>query len=325
MKNLWKKKPMVTKMIALILAASITAAAVAQDSIILNTEPVIFGANVISAGEFEFNASFTPDNKTVFFSKATTNWDIIALFSSTKKNNSWAQPVLLPFSGKYRDADPFVSYDGKKLFFISDRPINGNEYKDYGYHIFYVDLYGNKIASEPKVLDLPLPNGMTPLYPSIAANGNLYFTANTSGNNDIYISEWKEGKYQQQRLLPFNSNEFHDLDPVVAFDESFLIFTSNNRKGAGANDLYISFQKNGSWNEPMNLGPKVNTRVSDMAPGLSRDNKKLYFTSYREKIDRSSIDQKKMNYEKLVNMMHSFKNGIGNIYEIDISSIAPKK
>lgn len=299
-------------------------AMIAQDSIFLASESKIFAANVVSAGEFEFNTSFTSDHSTVFFTRGTINWDILALFSSSLKNNKWQQPVLLPFSGKYRDADPFVSFDGKRLFFISDRPLGEAEYKDFEYHIFYVELNGSNIITDPKVVQLPLPEGMKPLYPSVAANGNIYFTATNNGNNDIYVCEWKNNEYLAPRLLPFNSSSTHDLDPVVAFDESFLIFTSNNRKGLGGNDLYISFQKEGTWTEPINLGSKINSRGSEMAPGLSRDNKKLYFTAYKEKINRASIDQRNITADKLLKLMHSYQNGIGNIYEIDISSLVQK-
>jgi Tol biopolymer transport system component len=296
----------------------------AQDSIVLNTTPKLFGEKVISAGEFEFNASFTPDSRTVFFSKGTTNWDILALFSSSIEKGNWGKPVLLPFSGKYRDADPFVSFDGKKLFFISDRPVNGNPFKNFDYHIFYVDLNNGKVVSEPKLVELPLLNGLSPLYPSVAANGNMYFTATVNGKNNIYVSEWKDGGYQQPQSLSFNTDELHDLDPVVAFDESFLIFSSNNRKGLGGSDLYISYRKNGNWREPLNLGPKVNSRTVEMAPGLSRDNKKLYFTSYREVFDRNTVNEKSITAETLIQLMHSHQNGVGNIYEIDISPIVPK-
>ncbi|MGI8919885.1 MAG: hypothetical protein ACR2H6_14935 [Pyrinomonadaceae bacterium] len=32
-------------------------------------------------------------------------------------------PEVVPFSGLYSDFDPFVTPDGSKLFFVSDRPV----------------------------------------------------------------------------------------------------------------------------------------------------------------------------------------------------------
>src|ERR1700677_2094073 len=71
----------------------------------------IFGKGVISTGDFVFNAAFTPDNKTVFFSKATVNFGYIAIFSSVWNGSSWAEPKAVSFTGFYRDTDPFVSAD----------------------------------------------------------------------------------------------------------------------------------------------------------------------------------------------------------------------
>jgi WD40-like Beta Propeller Repeat len=40
------------------------------------------------------------------------------------KNGQWSRPEIAPFSGRYMDADPYVTSDGKQLFFISNRPVD---------------------------------------------------------------------------------------------------------------------------------------------------------------------------------------------------------
>lgn len=47
-----------------------------------------------------------------------------------RNQTGWSEPVIAPFSGKYRDADPYVSQDGKQLYFISDRPGEGKTKPD---------------------------------------------------------------------------------------------------------------------------------------------------------------------------------------------------
>src|SRR5882757_10661825 len=93
----------------------------------------IFGKGSISDGDFIFNASFTTDGNTCFFTKATINWNYLAIFYSTRKNGEWAIPQPVPFTGVYRDTDPFVRADGKRLYFASDRPDKGETFKDYNY------------------------------------------------------------------------------------------------------------------------------------------------------------------------------------------------
>lgn len=73
-----------------ILLIFISAFTIAQEKqeIQLNDTARLFGKGIINTGDLNLNASFTPDGKTVFFSKATINFGYIAIFFSTKKGNS---------------------------------------------------------------------------------------------------------------------------------------------------------------------------------------------------------------------------------------------
>lgn len=283
----------------------------------------LFGKGSISDGDFIYNSAFTPDGNTVYFSKATSNWAYIAIFYSTKRGGQWSAAQPVSFTGVYRDTDPFVSKDGKRLYFCSDRPVDGKPFKDYQYNLFYVDLNGNKVVSEPARMELPIPADMRVLYPSFADNGDLYFCASdTSRDSDIYGCAFVNGAYQAPVRLSFNDKHFVDLDAVVARDESFIIFTSVNRKGAGFVDLWVSFRKGDDWGTPINMGGKINTAGRDAAPGLSPDNKKLYFSANRENVStRPVYKDGKVTAEAVNNLFHSAGNGMPQIYEIDISDL----
>ena len=90
------------------------------------TEPELFAEGIISTGEYESHPAFTPDGRTLYFVRSSpqfTNWTI---YISHHDNGRWSVPKVAPFSGKYRDADPFITSDGKQLYFISDRPTGAN-------------------------------------------------------------------------------------------------------------------------------------------------------------------------------------------------------
>jgi len=284
----------------------------------------MFGPGRISTGDFVFNTSFSPDGNTVYFSKAAINWVYIAIFYSTKRDGQWTVPQPVPFTGVYRDTDPCVSADGKRLYFCSDRPAGGRPFKDYAYKLFYVELDGNKVVSEPVQADLPLPVGMHVLYPSFAGNGDLYFTSSDTATNDadIYECPLVNGVYQAPVRLPFNDAHIVDMDPVVAADERFIIFASSNRKGHGAGDLWVSFKKEGQWGTPVNMGEKVNTAGHEGTPGLSRDNKTLYFSTNRESVkSRPQFKTGEVTAETINRLLHSPAAGLPQIYAIDISDL----
>src|ERR1700744_5101262 len=84
------------------------------------TGATLFGGSAINNGDMCFNASFTPDGQTVFFTKASVNWAYIAIFYTTLKNGEWSEPKAMRVTGQYRDCDPFVSADGKNPYFSSE-------------------------------------------------------------------------------------------------------------------------------------------------------------------------------------------------------------
>jgi len=70
-------------------------------------------------------------------------------------------------------------------------------------------------------------------YPSVAANGNLYFFSRRNegiGLYDIYVSKFVGGQYQAPQFLADSVNsEKNDWDSFIAPDESYIIFSSQNR------------------------------------------------------------------------------------------------
>jgi hypothetical protein len=63
----------------------------------------------------------------------------------------------------------------------------------------------------------------------------------------------------------------------IAPDESYMIYDFKSESGYGESDLYISFNKSGTWTKPYNLGPKINTDQTEMAASLSPDGNYLFF------------------------------------------------
>src|SRR3954463_9499517 len=84
--------------------------------------PQLFADGVVSSPYTEWATSFTPDGKTVYFSRGAVYWTIC---SSKMVNGTWAKPAVVNISGRWRDTDPFITPDGKRMFFISNRPPEG--------------------------------------------------------------------------------------------------------------------------------------------------------------------------------------------------------
>ena len=70
------------------------------------------------------------------------------------------------------------------------------------------------------------------------------------------------------------------LGAYVSPDLKVIIFSMNGAESRGNEDLYISLKNaKGEWSKPRNLGSTINTSGFEMAPFLSPDKRRLYFSS----------------------------------------------
>jgi len=291
--------------------------------------PSIFGKGIISTEDDEFGATFTPDDQTCYFtvkSPSTISSNVLVICVSHFINGKWTEPEIASFSGKYRDFNPSISPDGSKLFFISNRPIDDKKKADLD--IWMVEKNGDG-WSEPKNIGEPVNTKGWELACSVANDGSIYFsTTGISGNPDLYVSKFENGKYQKPESLGDSINTPNaETDPFIAPDQSYILFASQGRSDglseAGASisyprgDLYISFNKNGKWTAAKNLGAEINSTAEESNPFVSHDGKTLYFTSERNFV---TIPMKqKLDYSSLENGLHNNANGLGDIYQIPVS------
>jgi hypothetical protein len=123
-------------------------------------------------------------------------------------------------------------------------------------------------------------------YPVVTDDGTLYFFSRESrdDNGDIYEAKQTAGGYTEPRNLgsPVNT-PYHEVDPYVPADGSFLIYMSYLRPdGIGGGDFYISFkEEDGSWSEPVNMGEPINSPADENRPFVTLDGRYFFFTSDR--------------------------------------------
>jgi hypothetical protein len=281
---------------------------------------VLFAPGVISTLDFQFNATFTPDGNTVYFSKSDPGFNRITIVLSRRKNGQWTTPEVAPFSGIWKDTDPFVSPDGSKLFFISNRPTGGSNTARKDYDMWYVDHTATGAWGEAMHLGAPVNSDGFEMYPSLSRDGTLYFCGVRSEHPGphLYRSRLVNGQYTTPELLPF-SGPASDLDPTIAADDRFIVFSSRDRGGEGQGDLFVSFHHGEDWTAPKNLGPVINSSFSEIATGLSPDNRTLYFASNR--MNAPLPRKARVDYEQLEAELHAIENGLMKVYEVNIENL----
>ena len=277
---------------------------------------------VLSTADDELNTAFTPDGQTVYFSKNVGD-RVGVILVSRLTGGKWGSPVVAPFSGQYSDYDPFVTPDGSRLFWISNRPVDGKEKEDYD--IWMVEKKAQGWGS-PVHLDAPINTDAEEFYPTVAANGTLYFSSTRPGGKgrggDIYRARLEGGSYGAPENLGDSVNDAtHDADPYIAPDESFLVFASYGRpESPGGGDLYVSHNRGGSWSAARPLEHDVNSVAREYCPIVSPDGKWLYFTSFRATIDAPR--RRPLTFAQLSAQLRTPLNGYGNVYRIPVAVLA---
>lgn len=254
--------------------------------------PVIFAPGVISGPANDGAPTFTPDGNTLYFER-NGRWGFI--MQSHRVNGVWQQPTVAPFSGLWSDQQPTLSPDGRTLVFVSSRPEGATndapmptpETKRRTAALWEVHRTASGWSAATR---LPATvNFSEGVYkPSIASDGSLYFMTRTQGSKTfrLYRSQFRDGTYQQATPLSFSDGNHTDVDPYIAPDESFIIFSSAGRASPDDSHehLYITFRTGTAWGpiEPLRYdGDYEKNPADDGEAQLGPDHHTLFFTSSR--------------------------------------------
>ncbi|KIA98482.1 MULTISPECIES: OmpA family protein [unclassified Flavobacterium] len=230
---------------------------------------VLFIPNVMSKYH-EATVTFSPDWKTMYYTtnilkknklvideSRTNNFQII---KGTIEDNKLVKTEKVFFdSDKYSVGHPYLSDDGKMLFFASDMPGGYGE----------TDLYVVKIAddgtmSSPQNLGPTINTLGNDVFPSYR-NGVLYFSSDGHyglGDLDVYESKLSgELNFSAPRNLgaPINSNK-DDFSFVIDPKENYGYVSSNRAQGKGDDDIYY-FTKGKPICNQLVSGQAINTKT----------------------------------------------------------------
>jgi hypothetical protein len=303
--------------------------------------PRLFAPGKISDAMSDRDMAISPAGDELFYTIQAARGQLSVVLYIHFTGGAWSQPEMASFAGRYNDLEPAFSVGGDTLYFSSNRPVDSDdpkggkkdqagavkagEVKDYDIWMLKKEKgkWGN-----PARLDTVINSARDEFYPSIARNGNLYFTRemeNGKGKEDIVVSEWKNGRYQPPYSLPaaINSDKY-EFNAFVDPDERFLLFTSYGREDdLGGGDLYLSAKNGkGEWLPAAHLDSTINSSAIDFCPFVSFDKKYLFFTSGRFR--ESPPYAKPLDFAALRQLLENPGNGLNDIYWMEWQPVLEK-
>ncbi len=185
------------------------------------------------------------------------------------------------------DAGSCISRDGLELYFNSDRP------GGYGDYDLYVTRRADRSSPWGPPVNLGLQVNSTKLegFPWVSSDGlELYFLSGRAGGYggfDLYMSRratMNDSWGAAVNLGSVVNSPFNEASSCLSPDGLLLFFQdalAPRPGGYGSGDLWMTRRASpsGPWGPPVNLGPKVNTSMTEMRPCIPPDGSAVYFTT----------------------------------------------
>ena len=249
-------------------------------------KPEIFAPGIVNTGMYTRDLTMTPDGNEIYWSVNVGRFSYAAVLFTERIGGRWTRPRVAPFSAdiSFRVAEPFISPDGSRMYFVSDAAHSGAEKGNYD--IWVMDRDGRTWCSPCRV-GRSANTEKNEYHPTAARSGNLYFcrAEPESGIHYIYRSMLVDGHYQPAEKLPEQVNCGRSMfNATISPDEDFIIVPVFGKEGGlGGVDYYIVFRsEDDSWSSPVNMGEMINSPGSqEYSASLSPDGRYLFFMSAR--------------------------------------------
>jgi hypothetical protein len=230
----------------------------------------------------DYNYSEDRAGRTRVFARSEADFAKARIFFSEKKAGKWALPQPIAFSdARWSDSDPWLTPDGKTLYFVSTRPTASRPAKT------DLDLWRARRTAGggwgmPEHLGDVL-NGPGPELGPELHDGRLYFNSVRKGGKgglDIYVAgALPGGGFGAPEPLqgPFNTAASESDFTIGAAGRIALFWRSEGPRGI----LHYSRRTAGGWSEPRPLPETANIGPFNFTPSLSANGRTLTFASTR--------------------------------------------
>ncbi len=184
----------------------------------------------------------------------------------------------------YRDGIVFCTNRSSNLLFNYSDSANRGQIK-----INYIDTTGSRTKAvlfsksmTSRFNDGPVTFNRTgdTIYFSrnIRVEGKLKENINIRNRLGVFYSVLDEDEWIRTRELRYNSEWYNITTPSLSPDGKKLYFASDKPDGYGGSDLYYCQWMGDFWDEPVNLGPVINTAGNEAYPFINPAGE-LFFSS----------------------------------------------
>ena len=236
----------------------------------------------VSSERSDYNLSVSDDGQTIVFARSDAGFANARIMVVEGGPRGRSTPVPIGFSdARYRDSDPWLTPDGRTLYFVSDRPTAARPDKR------DLDIWRSSRGADgrwgaPEHLGDEVNGKGEELGPELH-DGVLYFgSARRSGLGglDIYQAKARPGGFHRAQPMPTPINSAaSEGDFTLSRDGRLALFW---RQVGERGLLHVSRRTaNGGWTTPRALPDSINVGAFNFTPALNPSGTRLTFAAIR--------------------------------------------
>ncbi len=193
-------------------------------------------------------------------------------------------------NSQYPEYSPVIALDGSGLYYTIRKPWEDNlsdMHQEQKTGLYLEDIYSCFLDDthewkEPVRLEFCKPDRNEATVAISVEERIIYSYTDQTGGGDIYFSDFKNNKFEDPEYLGIKSvnTEFWESHLTISPNGNLMYFVSDRPGGFGGRDIYECKKlSNGTWSEPVNMGPRINSPYDEDSPFISVDNKYFYFAT----------------------------------------------
>lgn len=245
--------------------------------------PLRVGAGWLSTDANDYNLSTDAAERVLVFGRSTRgDFEDAKVLTARRTRDGWSSPAPAPFSdARWRDSDPWLTPDGRWLYFVSNRPAAGRDAVRTDLDLWRAPV-ADGVIGEPEHLAAASSPGEE-LGPEIH-DGRLVFNSTRPGGPAalaLYAAPLVDEVpgVPEPMPAPFNDGRAQG-DLTFSPDGRIALFWSI-RGEIREPDLFAVRREGAGWSAAVRLAAPFNAPGMDFTPSFSADGRTLRWASQR--------------------------------------------
>ena len=216
----------------------------------------IEGMGVVSTRADEIRATLSADGQRIIWASnregGAGGWD---LWQATLQDKRWMDPQPLALNSAADEIDPFLSADGRWLYFASNR--KGGQG---GFDLYRAAVATDGSLGQPQNLGPAMNGRQDERSPALADDGRLLFSSNRTGGSggwDLWRAPAAGDGFAAPAALAGINTAADELDASWLGGGRGVVFARANSTGGA--QLWLSQCRQGTWSEATLLGLSFNS------------------------------------------------------------------